>query len=303
MPSLKDYFTNDAKGVTLDWPLDIKIHDKVNPKFQVGNLSVPVKVWMNLNMNCRLITFYIPASQDTFQIINFLLENIETSKTQAIGLSAYSKFPNDISLGPPKAVFSNTVIFYHETMVGLPQLDALRKYAEKKDINVLLRSDNYLQTRLLMDKPQAFISHDSRDKELIAKPLAHGLSSRMCTVWYDEFSLKIGDRLRDSIQKGIREANKCILILTKNYLNNLGWTKEEFESIFTRELVMQEKVILPIWYGVTKQDVYEYSTSLPDSFALTWPSTEGKSEDAYSREVQQLISKVHAAVAGMLTTI
>jgi hypothetical protein len=40
----------------------------------------------------------------------------------------------------------------------------------------------------------------------------------MITVWYDEFSLKVGDSLRESIEKGIKECKKCILILTQNYL-------------------------------------------------------------------------------------
>ncbi len=303
MPSLRGYFNNDVKGVALDWDIIFDIFHNDRPTIIESQVSISIKVWMNLAMNSCLVTFYIPNSEDTFQIIHTLLEKREEIEKQARSITAYSTFPNDISLGQPRSTFSNTFMFYHETMVGLLQLAELKKYADTKGINVILRGQNYLHTRLSVDKPQAFISHDSRDKELIAKPLAEGLSARMCTVWYDEFTLKIGDRLRDSIQKGIREANRCVLILTKNYLNNLGWTKEEFDSIFTRELVMQEKVILPIWFGVSTQDVFKYSTSLPDSFALSWPLKEGKKEDEYEREVQQLISKVHTAISGYIITV
>lgn len=150
--------------------------------------------------------------------------------------------------------------------------------------------------RFMFRKPFAFISHDSRDKELIARPLANGLNSRLCFVWYDEFSLKVGESLRESIEKGIKEAKKCVLILTPSFLNNPGWGKKEFNSIFTREMIMNERVVLPIWYKVSKEEVYNYSPSLVDTFALTWPNPEGKSEDEYKKEVEIIISKLHTAI-------
>jgi TIR domain len=59
----------------------------------------------------------------------------------------------------------------------------------------------------------------------------------MCPVWYDEFALKIGDNLRDSIERGLKECRKCVLVLSPNFLTNGGWTKKEFDSIFTREIL------------------------------------------------------------------
>ncbi|MBI3813844.1 MAG: toll/interleukin-1 receptor domain-containing protein [Nitrospinae bacterium] len=63
---------------------------------------------------------------------------------------------------------------------------------------------------------------------------------------------------------------KCILILTPNYLSNSGWTKQEFNSIFTREIIENKNVVLPIWDKVTKKDVYDYSPNLADRFAAHW---------------------------------
>ena len=92
----------------------------------------------------------------------------------------------------------------------------------------------------------------------------------MCPVWYDEYSLKVGDSLREQIEKGLKECRKCILILTPNYLSNQGWGKKEFDSVFTRELIENEKVILPVWHGVSKKEVYEYSPALADRVAANW---------------------------------
>ena len=103
------------------------------------------------------------------------------------------------------------------------------------------------------------------------------LEERNCPVWYADFSLRVGESLRESIERGLKETRKCILILTPNFLKNEGWTKREFNSVFTRELVDNANVILPVWHEVTQQEVYEYSPSLADKVALIW--SDGRKED------------------------
>lgn len=34
---------------------------------------------------------------------------------------------------------------------------------------------------------------------------------------YHEFSLKVGDKLRESIEKGLKDCRKCILVLSPNF--------------------------------------------------------------------------------------
>jgi hypothetical protein len=108
----------------------------------------------------------------------------------------------------------------------------------------------------------------------------------MCPVWYDEFSLKLGSSLRQSIELGLKECKKCILVLTPNFLANTGWTKTEFNSIFTREILEKNNVVVPIWHEVTARDVYEYSPSLADRFAVQW----SKGLDEVSRLIYNSIT-------------
>ncbi len=63
-------------------------------------------------------------------------------------------------------------------------------------------------------------------------------------MWYDEFSLRVGDNLRDSIEKGLKECRRCILVLSPNFISNKGWTKTEFDSIFTRQILEEERLVL-----------------------------------------------------------
>ena len=127
-----------------------------------------------------------------------------------------------------------------------------------------------MRERNKWEKPLAFISHDSRDKTTIAEPLAIQLQKFMCPVWYDEFTLRVGDSLRESIERGLKECPKCILVLTPNFLSNKGWSKREYDSIFTREIVEKQRVILPIWHEISVEDVYKFSPVLADRVATQW---------------------------------
>ena len=47
-----------------------------------------------------------------------------------------------------------------------------------------------------------FICHASEDKEGFVKPLAEGLRRLGVAVWYDEFTLEVGDSLSKAIDRG-----------------------------------------------------------------------------------------------------
>ncbi len=139
-----------------------------------------------------------------------------------------------------------------------------------------IRDREYARKRSASEKPLAFISHDSRDKDGLVRQLAHEMVRLMCPVWYDEYSLKVGDSLRASIEKGLKEARKCIIILSPNFLSNEGWSKAEFDSIFTREILERTNVILPVWHNVGAKEIYNYSPRLADKVGL--PSSLGVEE-------------------------
>jgi hypothetical protein len=49
---------------------------------------------------------------------------------------------------------------------------------------------------------EVFISHASEDKDAVVRPFAEALEARGLKVWYDEFTLRVGDSLRQSIDRG-----------------------------------------------------------------------------------------------------
>ena len=111
----------------------------------------------------------------------------------------------------------------------------------------------------------AFISHASEDKDSLVRPLARLLNKMGFYIWYDEFELKIGDSLRQSIDQGLVNSNYGIVVLSKSFFAK-NWPQYELNGLTAREIDGQ-KVILPIWHDVTKEDVLKYSPTLADKVA------------------------------------
>lgn len=291
MSSMIEHFNNDF-GAYIGLGQDMEFKNQVNGE----SIKINAQIRHDLPSSIRFFTFYIPECNNPIEVIHGIIENLDKLIPVSDEIEAIGGFLEDFAVGTHLISFSNRIYIYFNGYINHSITSNLNEYAQAKNIYITIRDLKYAEKKMELQNPIAFISHDSRDKDLIARPLALSLNSRLCFVWYDEFSLKVGDSLRGSIERGIKDAKKCIIVLTKNFLSNPGWTKTEFDSIFTRERIFNERIILPIWYGVTKEEVYDYSPSLVDCFGLTWPSAENKTKEQYDEEVQLLVSKLHAAV-------
>ena len=64
-----------------------------------------------------------------------------------------------------------------------------------------------------------FISHASEDKDDFVRPLADALRARGFSVWFDELTLKVGDSLRRSIDRGLARSRFGVVVVSPNFLN------------------------------------------------------------------------------------
>jgi len=129
-----------------------------------------------------------------------------------------------------------------------------------------------------------FISHASEDKEPFVKSLAVALADRGLKVWYDEFTLQIGDSLRRMIDRGIASSRIGLVVLSPSFVKK-DWTNHELDGILARALVGQQR-LLPIWHGISKQEVLDYSPSIADKVAR---STTSYTVDEIAAEISTLL--------------
>ena len=111
-----------------------------------------------------------------------------------------------------------------------------------------------------------FISHASEDKDEVVEPLAKALKSRGLKVWYDRWTLNIGDSLRERIDEGLKESKFGLVILSPGFFAK-KWPQRELNGLVQRELAGQGNVILPVWHKVDQKMVAAFSLPLADKVA------------------------------------
>ena len=111
-----------------------------------------------------------------------------------------------------------------------------------------------------------FISHASEDKLEFVAPLAKALLGANFDVWYDEYEIKPGLSIRQTIDRGLMCCDIGLLVLSKNYFNK-QWTRLELNAFFSKITAGPSRII-PIWYNVNKQDVLDFSPLLVDILGI-----------------------------------
>ena len=116
-----------------------------------------------------------------------------------------------------------------------------------------------------------FISHASEDKAAFAEPLAIRLREIGVKVWFDKFTLKVGDSLHDSVERGLSRSRFGVVIFSPNFLAK-NWPRAELNGLFAREMD-GHKVILPVWHNISSAEMKAAFPIQADKVALR--SSEG----------------------------
>jgi hypothetical protein len=132
-------------------------------------------------------------------------------------------------------------------------------------LNIPLESPRQMQSNKM--KWDLFISHASEDKDDVARPLADKFTELGLSVWYDEYTLTVGDSLRRSIDRGLAGCCYGLVILSPHFLQK-EWTQKELDGLVARE-DGSEKRILPVWHNVSRSDVVAFSPPLADKLGVS----------------------------------
>lgn len=136
------------------------------------------------------------------------------------------------------------------------------------DLATIRRSVQNVQAELgTRPEYDVFISHATEDKAEVVRPIAETLRDLGLRVWYDEYELKVGDRLRRKIDHGLVTSRFGVVVLSTHFFEK-GWSQYELDGLVSREMGSGEQLILPIWHNITKDELLKRSPSLVDKVAL-----------------------------------
>lgn len=262
MATLREYFFRELDG--------FGVHQDLTVTDSTGQ-SVEIVEWVNFDSQAgvNFVSYLFP--EGTFGpgiAVSILKDPTQGLERVKQNVKAWLSHPvSDLEgIAAEEQPFSGRIFFYVDSYFDPTERAELLDFAASVGVALKILDRSHADFLAEHETPWAFISHDSADKEDLARPLAETLSRMLCPVWYDEYSLHVGQSLRESIDIGIQTAKKCILVLSPSFLSNTGWTKAEFNAVTGKHINAGGGVILPIWHNVSREDVYLYSPIVADIY-------------------------------------
>lgn len=117
-----------------------------------------------------------------------------------------------------------------------------------------------------MTKPyHLFVSYASED-EAYATELAKSLRYLGLNIWFAPLSLKIGDKLLDSINGGLMTSEFGLLLISPRYIAK-QWTSYEL-GVLHQQHIEKDKKLFPLWHGVEKAQIDKWNPGLSGIIAM-----------------------------------
>lgn len=117
-------------------------------------------------------------------------------------------------------------------------------------------------------KYDVFISHAVEDKLGIANDLCKRLEEAGLSVWYSGRGLRVGDSIEEVIFENLPQSRYAVVIFSQHYLSK-NWTMKEYYYLQNQER-QKRKIILPILYDVTVNDLKAKDILMADKFAISF---------------------------------
>ena len=119
-----------------------------------------------------------------------------------------------------------------------------------------------------------FVSYASEDKAGFVADLVGELRALAIEPWFDETELIVGMGLRRSIDYGLANSRFGIVVMSHSFFAK-EWPQRELDGLVALQVAGRQRV-LPVWHGITHDDVLRYSPTLADTIAARSPESSVK---------------------------
>lgn len=140
-------------------------------------------------------------------------------------------------------------------------------------------------------KYDVFISHSSLDKDFV-RELCNSLAKLEVTYFLDDKEFTWGDNWKDKLFESIKQSEFAIIIISKNFFDR-EWTEIELnEFLKLQKSNYGQKLILPLLYGITLEELKNRYPSLSGIQALIYNPINNNCNEIALSFAAQLIKKL-----------
>jgi hypothetical protein len=165
MATLKEYYSKDFSsylGMQRLW---------TGKESNGAEFEIIAKVHFDFVSNSKFVSFYVPKVSNPIRLYAELLSKIGEALNITNEVSVKTKIPGDKEVSETELKFSGRVYIYSESTDDPKEIQKLEETVKADNLFLHYRNQLYLEERNKYEKPLAFISHDSNDKEEYASHL------------------------------------------------------------------------------------------------------------------------------------
>jgi hypothetical protein len=128
-----------------------------------------------------------------------------------------------------------------------------------------------------------FISYAGEDRPLV-KEIVGALEGASIKVWWDKGQIRLGDRLTQKIDEGLRQSRYGLIIVSPAFTGK-RWPESELRALAHRTIRSGHRVILPVLVDMEH-----------DHFAATYPLLADIVSTTFRGDLNALVSEITAAM-------
>ena len=137
-----------------------------------------------------------------------------------------------------------------------------------------------------------FISYSSKDQEF-ADRMHADLQVKGVRVWFAPHDMRIGARIRPTIDESIRVYDKLLLVLSKNSVGS-RWVEQEVETALAKEEDAEREVLFPVRLDETVMKIRSGWPALVKRTRHVGDFTNWKDHDSYQKAFDRLLRDLKA---------
>ena len=134
----------------------------------------------------------------------------------------------------------------------------------------------------LHKKYDVFLSHANEDKLSYVDELYSIFTALGIRIFYDKAVLEWGDNWKKRILSGTAPSEFAVIVISNNFFGR-EWTEKELNEFLQRQNETGEKIILPLLYDISIEDLKSHYPQLEDIQAI-------KSSDKSKEEIAILLA-------------
>lgn len=137
-----------------------------------------------------------------------------------------------------------------------------------------------------------FISYSSKDQTFVER-LHNDLQGEGVRCWFAPEDIRIGDRIRPTIDQAIRLYDKLLLVLSEHSIDS-DWVEKEVETAFEEERKRKRIILFPIRLDSAVRDTDQAWAADIRRTRHIGDFTKWKDDDAYQKAFDRLLRDLKA---------